>query len=358
MSTTPEEPTESSADASSAPHADGVSRRGLVVGGAAAAGIVLASSTGSSAAFATNRRHHGSVADAPRLPSGFTKTFKDKFVTANGIRQHVVIGGSGPPLLLVHGWPENWYAWRFMMPALAKKYTVIAVDQRGIGLTDKPATGYDARTLANDQAALMTALGYARFSVVGHDTGYVISYALAADHRNRVDKLVVAEIPGPPGIGEHPEGPGYFIEDAVNNKLWHIAFNRVNDELIINMVKSNANEYYRYEFAVQGGGQTLPDYAIRYYISLYTRNRDILRASFGLYRAWSATLNQNIERGKVPLTIPVLGIGGENSWGLAAGGGLAPAAPGVQAVSIPGVGHWVAEQAPDKMVELVTTFLA
>ncbi|MET0843727.1 MAG: alpha/beta hydrolase [Mycetocola sp.] len=357
MSITSEEP-EPSADASSSPPGSGVSRRGLVVGGAAAAGIALAATSGSSAAFATGRGHQGSVADAPRLPAGFTKTFTDKFVTANGIRQHVVIGGNGPPLLLVHGWPENWYAWRFMMPALAKKYTVVAVDQRGIGLTDKPASGYDAGTLANDLAALMTKLGYARFSVVGHDTGYVISYALAADHRNRVDRLVVAEIPGPPGVGENPYGPPYFVPEHDNNRLWHIAFNRVNDELIINMVKSNANEYYRYEFAVQGGGQTLPDYAIRYYIGLYTRNRGILRATFGLYRAWSETLEQNIVRSGVPLTIPVLGIGGENSWGLAAGGGLAPAAPGVQSVSIPGVGHWVAEQAPVEMVELITTFLA
>ena len=356
MSTTSKEPADPSDEPASAPHPHEISRRGLVVGGAAAAGIALGSASGTSAAFATGNQ--GSVADAPRLPDGFKRTFRDQFVNANGIRQHVVIGGNGPPLLLVHGWPENWYAWRFMMPALATRYTVVAVDQRGIGLSDKPGSGYDAKTLATDMATLMNALGFPRFSVVGHDTGYVISYALASDYRNLVDRLVVAEIPGPPGIGEHPEGPGYFVKESDNNRLWHIAFNRVNDELIVNMVKSNANEYYRYEFAIQGGGQTLPDYAIRYYVGLYARNRDILRATFGLYRAWEVTLKQNTERGKTPLTIPVLGIGGENSWGLAAGGALVPVAPNVQAVSIPGVGHWLAEQAPDKMVELITTFLA
>ena len=107
---------------------------------------------------------------------------------ANGIRQHIVTGGSGPALLLVHGWPENWYAWRFLMPTLAKNYTVVAVDQRGIGLSEKTTGGYDSATLATDLAALMTQLGHEQFAVVGHDTGMVIAYALAADHRDRVDQ--------------------------------------------------------------------------------------------------------------------------------------------------------------------------
>ena len=86
------------------------------------------------------------------------------------------------------------------MPTLAKNYTVIAVDQRGIGLTEKTTGGYDSATLATDLAALMTQLGHEQFAVVGHDTGMVISYALAADHRDRVDRLAVAEVPGPPGV--------------------------------------------------------------------------------------------------------------------------------------------------------------
>jgi pimeloyl-ACP methyl ester carboxylesterase len=96
---------------------------------------------------------------------------------------HVVTGGDGPPLLLAHGWPENWYQWHLLMPALARDYTVIAVDQRGFGSTDKPATGYDVGTLANDFLALMDKLGYAHFAVVGADIGLVVSYALRADRR-------------------------------------------------------------------------------------------------------------------------------------------------------------------------------
>src|ERR1041385_445745 len=92
----------------------------------------------------------GSVFGAPNLPAGFTKTFTSRFVNAGGLRQHVVIGGDGPPLLLVHGWPENWYQYRALMPALARDFTVIAVDQRGMGLTEKPKGGYDTATLADD----------------------------------------------------------------------------------------------------------------------------------------------------------------------------------------------------------------
>src|SRR5215203_6171740 len=140
----------------------------------------------------------GSVSGAPNLPEGFTDTFTSRYIDTDELRLHAVIGGEGPPLLLVHGWPENWYAWRLVMPDLARDFEVIAVDQRGIGLTDKPQ--------------------------VGHDTGYFISYALAADHPDRVDRLVVAEVPGPLGVGPSP--PLFGLPEPINNKLWHLAFNR------------------------------------------------------------------------------------------------------------------------------------
>jgi pimeloyl-ACP methyl ester carboxylesterase len=180
---------------------------------AAAASLALMSSgvlAGSSVAAA--RAPH-----APHLPPGFNKTFTSRFVHANGIRQHIVVGGGGPPLLLVHGWPENWYQYRALMPALAREFTVIAVDQRGMGLTDKPRRGYDSATLADDLAALMDKLGYHRFSVVGLDTGMVIGYALAADHPERVARLVVGEAPLPgvtgPSLPLFLPGAGHFIAE-------------------------------------------------------------------------------------------------------------------------------------------------
>lgn len=122
----------------------------------------------------------GSVSGAPRLPAGFTDTFTSRYVDTGELRLHAVVGGEGPPLLLVHGWPQTWYAWRMLMPALAEDFEVIAVDQRGIGLSDKPADGYDTGTLAADLVALMETLGHERFAMYGTDTGMPIAYALAA----------------------------------------------------------------------------------------------------------------------------------------------------------------------------------
>ena len=139
-----------------------------------------------------------SVTGAPGLPAGFTDTFTSRYVEAGDVRLHAVTGGEGPPLLLVHGWPEFWYAWRKLMPALAREFEVIAVDQRGIGLSDKPEGGYDTGTLATDLVTLMAALGHEKFAVLGHDTGFAVSYALAADHPDRVERVALAEIPGSP----------------------------------------------------------------------------------------------------------------------------------------------------------------
>src|SRR6476619_5213818 len=116
----------------------------------------------------------GSVTGAPNLPAGFHSNFVSRQIDIGALRLHAVIGGEGPPLLLVHGWPETWYAWRLVMPELARDFEVVAVDQRGIGLSDKPKDGYDTGTLANDLVALMDALGHHRFAVYGTDTGMPI----------------------------------------------------------------------------------------------------------------------------------------------------------------------------------------
>jgi pimeloyl-ACP methyl ester carboxylesterase len=295
----------------------------------------------------------GSVSGAPNLPEGFTDTFTSRYVDAGGLRQHAVIGGDGPPLLLVHGWPETWYAWRMVMPALARDFEVVAVDQRGIGLSEKPRDGYDTGTLARDLVALMEVLGHQRFAVVGHDTGLIIGYALAADHPDRVDRLVVVEVPGPPGVNPSPP---LFVPQPLNNRLWHIPFNRVDSELTEQLVRGREDVFFGYEFAIQGG-RPLPEDARRYYFSLFS-DPDVLRGSFGFYRAWDATLAQNEQRKTRPLTMPVLAIGGAESWGEAVGNAMKPAADDLQTVVIPGAGHWVAEQAPEEMLAALTAFLA
>lgn len=294
----------------------------------------------------------GSVSQAPNLPAGFTDTFTSRFIQANGIRQHAVIGGHGPALLLVHGWPETWYAWRLLMPTLAKDFTVIAVDQRGIGLTDKPQDGYDTATLADDLAALMDELGHQRFAVVGHDTGMPIAYALAADHPERVDRLVVAEAPLP-GISTSPPA---FGPEWLNDRIWHIGFNRLAtiNELL---VRGREGIFFGFEFDINAA-KKLPDYAVDYYIRTLASDRDALRGSFSFYRAFDTTLAQNLERQKSGLlTMPVLAIGGALSIADGAGVTMKAAAHDVQTVVIPDTGHWVAEEAPEQMLAALTPFL-
>src|SRR5512132_695229 len=173
----------------------------------------------------------GSVSGAPNLPAGFTDTFTSRYVDTSEVRLHAVTGGGGPPLLLVHGWPQTWYAWRMLMPALARDFSVVAVDQRGIGLSDKPQDGYDTGTLARDLVKLMGALGRQRFALSGTDVGMPISYALAAYHPDRVERLVVSEAPLP-GISPSPP---LFLPPVLNARLWHLAFNQlplINEQLV------------------------------------------------------------------------------------------------------------------------------
>jgi pimeloyl-ACP methyl ester carboxylesterase len=201
----------------------------------------------------------GSVSGAPQLPDRFTGTFTSRYIDAGGLRQHVVTGGEGPPLLLLHGWPQTWYAWRLVMPALARDFTVVAPDQRGCGLSAKPEDGYDTGTMADDLAALMDTLGHRRFAVAGHDTGMWTGYALAADHPGRVARLAVAETPLP---GVSPSPP-LFASAHLNNALWHFAFNRlaaVNDQL----VTGREQIYFGWQFAAKAA-RPLPDYAARHY---------------------------------------------------------------------------------------------
>jgi pimeloyl-ACP methyl ester carboxylesterase len=294
----------------------------------------------------------GSVLGAPNLPAGFTDTFTSRYVDAGGLRQHVVIGGDGPPLLLVHGWPENWYAWRLVMPALARDFQVIAPDQRGTGLTDKPQDGYDPGTLANDLVALMEALGHRRFAVVGTDTGLPISYALAADHPDRVDRVALAEVPGPPGAVPQPP---LFPPEPINNRLWHITVNRL-DNVNEQLARGREDIYFGYEFNIQAE-KKLPDDVVDYYVGLL-KNPDSLRGTFAFYREWDTMMAQNAQRKNRTLTMPVLGIGGASSHGEDVANAMKGLAKDVQSAVIPGAGHWFAEEAPEETLAALTPFLA
>jgi len=294
----------------------------------------------------------GSVSGAPHLPEGFTSTFTSRYIETGELRLHAVTGGEGPPLLLVHGWPQTWYAWRMLMPALARDFSVVAVDQRGIGLSDKPHDGYDTATIAGDLVALMEALRHRRFALYGTDVGMPIAYALAADHRDRVDCLAVSEAPLP-GISPSPP---LFLPPGLNERLWHLAFNqlpKVNEQL----VTGREEIFFGAEFDASAGTHKLPDDTVRYYIDTL-KDPDHLRGSFGFYRAIPATTAQNEQRKTRRLTLPVLAIGGAESSGEGPGNTMKLTADDVQTLVIPGCAHWVAEQAPEQLLAALTTFLA
>jgi pimeloyl-ACP methyl ester carboxylesterase len=296
-------------------------------------------------------------ADAPHLPAGFSKQFTSRFVNAGGLRQHIVIGGDGPPLLLVHGWPQNWYQYRALMPALARDYTVIAVDQRGMGLTEKPKGGYDSATLANDLVGLMDELGYERFSVIGLDTGMVISYALAADHPERVARLVVGEAPLPGVPLPPPALPlPLFLPGPAVPLLFHLTFNRL-EGLNEQLVRGREDLFFSFVFDAEAT-KKLPAYAVRYYTDGFASSRAALRGSFGFYRAWDATTAQNASRSMSKLPMPVLAIGGQMSSMEGPAQLMKLVANDVQGVVIPGAGHFVAEEAPEQLLAALTEFLA
>jgi pimeloyl-ACP methyl ester carboxylesterase len=296
----------------------------------------------------------GSVSGAPNLPPGFTKTFTSRYINANGLRMRAVIGGEGPPLLLIHGWPQTWYAWRMVMPALARDFQVIAVDQRGIGLTDKPPDGYDTGTLARDMVALMGALGHERFAVYGTDTGMPIAYALAADHPDRLERLVVSEAPLP---GVTPSPP-LLLPPPLNARLWHLAFNQLPAEVNEALVRGREDIFFGAEFDASAGTNKLPADTVRYYLDRLAADPDALRGSFELYRAFPTIIAQNQQRATRRLALPVLAIGGAESSGEMVADAMQLVADDVQSVVLAGSGHWVAEQAPEELLAALTTFLA
>ena len=294
----------------------------------------------------------GSVTAAPNLPEGFTDTFTSRLVQAGEVRLHAVIGGQGPAPLLVHGWPENWYAWRHLMPALAKDYTVIALDQRGMGLSDKPAGGYDTGTLADDLVALMDRPSATRSSP---------SSATTPDSRSPMRSSPTTRSgsrarssPRSPAPPAPTPPPPFFVPAPLNDKLWHLSFNRV-ETLPEQLITGREDVFFGYEFEVQGGN--LPAEVTDYYIDLL-RNPESLRGSLGFYRAFDATLAQNTERATRKLTVPVLGIGGERSYGGHVAENLSAVAEDVQGAVIPGAGHWAAEEAPELVLAALTEFLA
>ena len=199
----------------------------------------------------------------------------------------------------------------------------------------------------------MDTLGHHRFALYGTDVGMPIAYALAADHPDRLDRLLVSEAPIP-GVSASPP---LFLPPLLNARLWHLAFNqlpKINEQL----VQGREGIFFGAEFDASAGTNKLPDYAVKYYVDTLAADPDHLRGSFGFYRAIPTTTAQNEQRKTRRLTLPVLAIGGEESSGAGVGNTMKLVAEDVQTVVLADSGHWVAEQAPEELLAALTAFLA
>src|SRR3984957_5366286 len=152
-------------------------------------------------------------ADQKPPASDFFPGFKHRTAKTSGATINFVTAGSGPPLLLLHGYPQTHIEWRDVAPQLAKSFTVVAADLRGYGDSSKPAGGenhlnYSKRAMAQDQVEVMASLGFQKFAIVGHDRGGRVAHRMALDHADRVTKLAILDIV-----------PTYKVLHSVTNEL-------------------------------------------------------------------------------------------------------------------------------------------
>ena len=270
-------------------------------------------------------------------------TFSHHTATVNGIQMHYVMGGQGDPVVLVHGWPQTWYEWRHVMPALAKNYTVIAPDLRGLGESSKPISGYDGKTTAEDIHQLVTKLGFNDIFLVGHDFGVQVAYSYAAAHPNETKRLVILDVPVA-GIG-----PGGNITG-----LWWAQFHNVRD-IPEMLVAGHEREYLTWFYRYSCNPAAITEEDIDEYVSHYSSPGG-MRAGFEYYRALSDDIKQNKEYSMVKLPMPVLVLGGECSFGDAALDSMRLLATDVRGSVIPNTGHWIPEERPEFLADQLFKF--
>jgi pimeloyl-ACP methyl ester carboxylesterase len=260
-------------------------------------------------------------------------------IRLNGINLHYVKAGQGEPVVLLHGWPQTWYAWRSVIPMLSEKYTVIAPDMRGFGDSSKPQSGYDSQTVAKDIADLMEQLGFTHFHVAGNDWGGPVACALAATYRDRVKSLAVIEAPIP-GI-EVPSGENPFA------KFWHPGFHMVPD-LPEALTQGREQIYLTWYFSSPYVYNTsaIDSEAINEYVRAASAPGG-MRGGFEYFRAAPQGAMQAYTLAQTPLEIPVLALGGEVSFGDFMLQQAQVYAKDVQGGIIPECGHFPSEERPD-----------
>jgi len=285
------------------------------------------------------------LAAEPAMPPGF-KTASVQL--ADGATIWVRSGGSGPAVVLIHGFGDTGDMWGPLAARLARNHTVIVPDLRGMGRSSRAEGGYDKKSQAGDIRAVLQKLGQDRTAVVGHDIGTMVAYAYAARYPAKVTKLVVMDAPVP--------GVAPWDQIVLTPALWHFNFGGKDAERLVAGRERIYLDRFWNEFA---GDPAKIDEATRaYYTRLYAQP-GAMKAAFAQFNTIAShDVADNRASSKVKLPMPVLAIGGEKSFGANMAVVMRNAATNVKEAVVPGAGHWLMEESPEATIKLVDDFLA
>jgi pimeloyl-ACP methyl ester carboxylesterase len=276
----------------------------------------------------------------------FPSQFQTRTIAANGTRIYVRVGGKGPAVILIHGFGDTGDMWAKLAADLVRDHTVVVPDLRGMGLSAKPADGYDKWNQAADMRAVLDALGIDKPAVVGHDIGTMVAYAYAARYPDKTAKLVVMDAPVP---GVPP------WDDIVRSPLlWHFDLGGADMERLVKGRERIYLDRFWNDFA--GTPSRIGEATRRHYAALYAQP-GAMRAAFAQFRSIRKDADDNKKVFATKLTVPVLAIGGEKSFGANEAVVMRNAATDVTELVIPDAGHWLMEEQPAATMKAVREFL-
>jgi len=249
-------------------------------------------------------------------------------------------------VVVIHGYAENSDSWAPLAADLVKDHTVVVPDLRGIGCSSKPAGGYDKKTQAKDIRAVITGLGFDRTFIVAHDIGNMVAYAYAALYRDKVERLVVMDAPIP--------GIDPWSEILQNPGVWHFNFHGPDAE---KLVAGRERIYFDRIWNDFTGDPSKPDEATRNFFAATYAQPGGMRAGFAQFAAFSQDAKDNAIFEVTKLTMPVLAVGGEKSFGPLQAVIMRHVATNVEEAVVPGSGHWLMEERPAYTVDLLRKFI-
>jgi len=279
----------------------------------------------------------------PALPAAFhARTIH----TPQGADIYVRTAGTGPVVILLHGYAENSDSWAPLAAELIPNHTVVVPDLRGIGHSSRPATGYDKKLQAQEMRFVFTTLGYDKAIVIAHDIGNMVAYAYAAQYPAATLKLAVIDAPIP--------GVGPWTQVLLTPGVWHFNFHGPDAE---RLVAGRERIYFDRIWNDFSSSPTLPDEATRNFFTSSYLGPNGMRAGFAQFAAFAQDAKDNQVFLQTKLTMPVLAVGGEKSFGSFQAEIMRAAATNVQQAVIPNSGHWVMEENPTYTVALLRKFI-